>query len=332
MRRTRARAGAWCARRVGRPIRAGGSRIRERSSCRSRCRAAMRRDRSRSANDTPVVLDAAQRRFLDAITYYAALGGRPRAARGRGGARGGAARGGSARRTSCSRRCRTICARRSRRSRRSRRARRCRATSRAAAIEEQADRLTRMVERPARSLAPEGRRLRGAPELNTAEDLIGAAVRQTRGLFGDRPLRTVIDLDSPALVGHFDFSQSLRMLVQSARECGALFAAGRRRRARGASRWRQRWCSPSPIAARASATMTSRACSSRSIGAKNATPDAGRAGLGLSIARTLAEIQGGDVYVCAPARRWKRLLVAVAGDGTTRGRAGRGRADVFQRR
>ena len=115
-------------------------------------------------------------------------------------------------RTSCSRRCRTTCARRSRRSRRSRRARRCRATSSAAAIEEQADRLTRLVSDLLDLSRLKGGGFAANPELNTAEDLIGAAVRQTRGLFGDRPLRTVIDLDSPALVGHFDFSQSLRVL------------------------------------------------------------------------------------------------------------------------
>src|SRR4029077_13435458 len=82
----------------------------------------------------------------------------------------------------------------------------------AAAIEEQADRLTRMVNDLLDLSRLKGGGFAARPELNTAEDLIGAAVRQTRGLFGDRSLRTVIDLDSPALVGHFDFSQSLRVL------------------------------------------------------------------------------------------------------------------------
>ena len=81
-----------------------------------------------------------------------------------------------------------------------------------AAIEEQADRLTRLVSDLLDLSRLKGGGFAAHPELNTADDLIGAAVRQTRGLFGDRPLRTVIDLDSPALVGHFDFSQSLRVL------------------------------------------------------------------------------------------------------------------------
>jgi two-component system sensor histidine kinase KdpD len=132
------------------------------------------------------------------------------------------------------------------------------------------------------------------PELNTAEDLIGAAERQTRGLFGDRPLRTIIDLDSPALVGHFDFSQSLRVL------CNLLENAVR--------------YTPTAdgieLAARREGDQLVFTVADRGPGinqddvarvfepfyrARNATPDAGRAGLGLSIARTLAEIQGGEV-------------------------------------
>jgi two-component system, OmpR family, sensor histidine kinase KdpD len=132
------------------------------------------------------------------------------------------------------------------------------------------------------------------PELNTAEDLIGAAVRQTRGLFGERQLRTVIDLDSPALVGHFDFSQSLRIV------CNLLENAARYSPP----------TQPIELAAKRDGARLVFTVSDRGPGvpeedlarifepffrAKNAAPDAGRAGLGLSIARTLAELQGGSV-------------------------------------
>jgi two-component system sensor histidine kinase KdpD len=124
--------------------------------------------------------------------------------------------------------------------------------------------------------------------------LIGAAVRQTRGLFNERPLRTLIDLDSPALVGQFDFSQSLRVLVNLL-ENAARYAPPTQ---------------PIEIAARREGTQLVFTVSDRGPGvpdedagrifepffrAKSAAPDAGRAGLGLSIARTLAEIQGGTV-------------------------------------
>jgi two-component system sensor histidine kinase KdpD len=164
----------------------------------------------------------------------------------------------------------------------------------AAAIEEQADRLTRLVSDLLDLSRLKGGGYSAVPELNTAEDLIGAAVRQTRGLFGDRPLRTVIDLRSPALVGYFDFSQSLRVL------CNLLENAVR--------------YSPTPgsieLGARRDGDQLVFSVKDRGPGiaesdvarvfepfyrAASAAPDAGRAGLGLSIARTLADIQGGSL-------------------------------------
>ncbi|HEY4129295.1 MAG TPA: ATP-binding protein [Gemmatimonadaceae bacterium] len=164
----------------------------------------------------------------------------------------------------------------------------------AAAIEEQADRLGRLVSDLLDLSRLKGGGFNARPELNTAEDLIGAAVRQTRGLFGGRQLRTVIDLSSPALIGHFDFSQSLRVL------CNLLENAARYSPA----------SQPIELGARHEGAVLVFTVSDRGPGintddiqrvfepfyrAKAAAPDAGRAGLGLSIARTLAEIQGGSV-------------------------------------
>src|SRR5437870_1669331 len=82
----------------------------------------------------------------------------------------------------------------------------------ALAIEEQADRLGHLVA----DLLDLSRLNSGAmpvhPELNTAEDLVGAAVRHTAGFLKDRPVETRIDFTEPALVGRFDFVQSLRIL------------------------------------------------------------------------------------------------------------------------
>jgi two-component system, OmpR family, sensor histidine kinase KdpD len=247
----------------------------------------------RIANEAPVTLDAAQRRFLDAITYYAALGvDRVRlvAEAEHAEALREADRLKDVVLASVSHDLRTPLTT----IKALAQSEAMQGNKSAAAIEEQADRLTRLVSDLLDLSRLKGGAYSAVLELNTAEDLIGAAVRQTRGLFGDRPLRTVIDLRSPALVGHFDFSQSLRVL------CNLLENAARYSPAAGSVE----------LAARRESDWLVFAVSDRGPGvsdedvarvfepfyrAKTAAPDAGRAGLGLSIARTLAEIQGGSL-------------------------------------
>jgi two-component system sensor histidine kinase KdpD len=50
-------------------------------------------------------------------------------------------------------------------------------------------------------------------ESNTADDLIGAAIRQCGALAAKTPIETDIEYDRPAPIGNFDFVQSLRILV-----------------------------------------------------------------------------------------------------------------------
>lgn len=164
----------------------------------------------------------------------------------------------------------------------------------APAIVEQADRLARMV----RDLLDLSRIRAGSssvtPELNTAEDLIGAALRQAEGILDDRTLTPHIDLESPVLVGTFDFVHTLRILgnlienaVRHSPPGGDVALCVKREgpelvfvvadRGRGVT--------PSEKARIFDAFY-------RPAGA---SPDAGHAGLGLSIARTLAELQGGTL-------------------------------------
>ncbi|MEP6492419.1 MAG: ATP-binding protein [bacterium] len=247
----------------------------------------------RLANTAPVELDAAQRRFLDAITYYAALAiDRVRLV--------AEAEHAEALReadrlkdivlASVSHDLRTPLTT----IKALAQSEAMQGNKSAAAIEEQADRLTRLVSDLLDLSRLKGGGFAAIAELNTAEDLIGAAVRQTKGLFGDRPLRTVIDLASPALVGHFDFSQSLRVL------CNLLENA-------------VRYSPPSQaieLAAWRDGDWLVFTVSDRGPGitdeevgrifepfyrSNSALPDTGRAGLGLSIGRTLAEIQGGSL-------------------------------------
>jgi two-component system sensor histidine kinase KdpD len=170
-----------------------------------------------------------------------------------------------------------------------------RARSHAGVIVEQADRLGKLVA----DVLDLSRLRAGAftmnPEANTAEDLLGAAVRQFSGVPGAHRIETVIDYTRPALLGTFDFVQSLRVLTN-------LIENALR-------------CSPPSTAVTVSVTETGSNLSfqvaDRGPGVPvseqqqifepfyrpNGSPaDAGAAGLGLSIARRLAESQGGRVF------------------------------------
>jgi K+-sensing histidine kinase KdpD len=130
-------------------------------------------------------------------------------------------------------------------------------------------------------------------EVNTAEDLLGATIRQFSGVPDAKRIETVIDYSQPALLGTFDFVQSLRVmtnLVDNALRCSRV--------------------APVTITVAQSNGALSFQVADRGPGVpvsererifdsfyrpNGATADAGAAGLGLSIARQLAEAQGGSV-------------------------------------
>lgn len=89
----------------------------------------------------------------------------------------------------------------------------CGGDARAAVIEQQADRLNRMVA----DLLELSRLNAGAlpvrPEINAAEDLVGAAIQQLSERLNGREVRASIEWSEPVLVGRFDFVHSLRILV-----------------------------------------------------------------------------------------------------------------------
>jgi len=198
-----------------------------------------------------------------------------------------------------------------------------RGTQEAAVIEEEADRLNRLVA----DLLDLSRLNAGAMpmrlELNAAEDLIGAAVRQVRGTLGDRSIvvaRSDVSLGSrneaAVLVGRFDFVQALRALVNLIQNAAkyspsrepielSVDRAGRDLRFTVADRGpgvppaeRERIFEPF-------------------YRAPGAPPDIGGAGLGLAIARRLATEQGGDVrYEPRPGGGSVFTLVVPATDET----------------
>jgi two-component system sensor histidine kinase KdpD len=164
----------------------------------------------------------------------------------------------------------------------------------AAVIAEQATRLNRMVG----DLLDLSRLRTGTMpvhlEPNTADDLLGALKRQMSAMPGGRQISIALDFDAPALVGHFDFVQSLRILTNLA-ENALRYAPPDTpvelsvRRVEGKLVFEVADHGPGI------ATEDRERIFQPFFRAAGSPPDAGRAGLGLSIARQLAEAQGGSL-------------------------------------
>jgi two-component system sensor histidine kinase KdpD len=127
---------------------------------------------------------------------------------------------------------------------------------------------------------------------NDAEDLVGAAAQRAAGLLGARELR--IDLAEASLVGRFDFAQTLRALVnliENAAKYSPAHAPIDLHVARQGSRL------VFEVADRGAGVPAAEAdrIFERFYRQPSASPDVGGAGLGLSIARGIAEAEGGSV-------------------------------------
>jgi two-component system, OmpR family, sensor histidine kinase KdpD len=176
---------------------------------------------------------------------------------------------------------------------------------RAMAIEEEADRLTALVAQ----LLDLSRITSGAavPHIgpNEAEDLLGAAAQQASGGLAGRELRVAVMPGNALLFGRFDFSQTLRALVNLIENAAKYSPPG----------------SPVDVTAGREGRWLVFAVSDRGPGVPptererifepfyrpaGRAPDVAGAGLGLSIAKGIAEAQGGGV-----------TLEERAGGGTT---------------
>jgi two-component system, OmpR family, sensor histidine kinase KdpD len=166
-------------------------------------------------------------------------------------------------------------------------------------IEEEADRLNRMVA----DLLDLSRLNAGAmplrPEINAAEDLIGAALRQVAGAVDTGRIHVIrpdasLGSGDGVVLGRFDFVQSLRALVNLIENADKYSPAG----------------APIELRVERSGDQIRLSVSDSGPGidererdrifepfyrAPGVPPDTGGAGLGLAIAKRLASEQGGDV-------------------------------------
>ena len=168
------------------------------------------------------------------------------------------------------------------------------AVSNARIIEEHADRLARVVGNVLDVTRLRANTLPLHPEFNTAEDLIGAVARQVAGILADHALERQIDEDGTLLAGCFDFVHSLRILTNVVENAIRYSPAGApillaARREGAELVFEVADCGPGVLPAQRDRIFEP------FYRAPGAAPDIGGTGLGLYIARALAEVQGGTL-------------------------------------
>jgi two-component system, OmpR family, sensor histidine kinase KdpD len=165
---------------------------------------------------------------------------------------------------------------------------------RAATIEEEADRLNRFVADLLDLSRLAGGALHLTPDVNAAEDLIGATLQRLSGAVDGRMLAATIDPSEVLLLGRFDFVHSLRVLsnlienaVKFSPSDSTVHVVARRHDGALEFIVEDRGPGISPADREAIFKPFVRRSAT--------TPDVGGVGLGLSIARGLAEAQGGSL-------------------------------------
>ncbi|MEO6528567.1 MAG: DUF4118 domain-containing protein [Gemmatimonadaceae bacterium] len=164
---------------------------------------------------------------------------------------------------------------------------------RAATIEEEADRLNRFVADLLDLSRLNGGAFTVTPELNAVEDLFGAALQRASGLLREHEVSVALDTAEPLLLGRFDFVHSLRVLVNLLENAAKYSPGG----------------SVIELSVEREGDVLRIVVADRGFGVPageedrifepfyrpSGRPDTSGAGLGLSIARRMAEAQGGTV-------------------------------------
>ena len=165
---------------------------------------------------------------------------------------------------------------------------------RAVTIEEEADRLNRFVADLLDLSRLSAGGLPVALEIVAAEDLVGAALQRVSGSAGAREIRVELHPGEPLLLARMDFVQSLRVLVNLLENAHKYAPPG----------------TPIDLTVTAEGDRLAFRVADRGPGVPEdererifqpfyrrpgVAPDAAGAGLGLSISRRLAEVQGGTL-------------------------------------
>jgi two-component system sensor histidine kinase KdpD len=165
---------------------------------------------------------------------------------------------------------------------------------RAGTIEDEADRLNRFVADLLDLSRLNAGSFRVSPEVNAVEDLFGAALQRVSGTLRERGLRVDADAGEPLLVGRFDFVHSLRIvvnLIENAAKFSPQGASIDLRAERRGDDIRITVADRGPGVA----TGEEERIFEPFYRPGGQFDSGGGAGLGLSIARRMAEAQGGTV-------------------------------------
>lgn len=163
----------------------------------------------------------------------------------------------------------------------------------AAVIEEEADRLNRLVADLLDLSKLRGGVISIESQINAADDLLGAALQQVSGTITDHEIKASLDPSAHLLVGRFDFVHSLRILVNLLENAARYSPVGQpiEVHVKREGDWLLFTIADrGPGIAESDATRVYEAF----VQGDHRSSSSG-AGLGLSIARGLAELQGGTL-------------------------------------
>jgi two-component system sensor histidine kinase KdpD len=182
--------------------------------------------------------------------------------------------------------------------------------SRAYVIEEEADRLAGLV----RDLLDLSQLAAGEmsvhAEVNTAEDVIGAALQRVEPAFPEREIRAELDGSWTELIGRFDFAHTMRILTNLLENAAKYSPAGTPVRLRGWRESERLRFSVEDDGPGIPPADRDRMFEPFVRGTRHAASVRGT-GLGLSIARRLAEAQGGRLEYLPSASVQSRFVLSL---------------------
>lgn len=179
-------------------------------------------------------------------------------------------------------------------------------SARASVIEDESDRLSKLVDGLLQLSELDAGALPMTIEINTVDDLVGAAVERAGGALRHHPVN--IEMGGELLAGRFDFAHTMRVVINLLENAAKYSPPG----------------SPITVAAHRLDGRIQLMVSDRGTGvdpserdrifepfyrAPGATPDVRGSGLGLAIARGLAEAQQGNLRVLADAGGGSRFVL-----------------------